>query len=898
MGDVAEFEKQLIKHAGRHFAQWRLIDLHNHTPASFDYRGDQSSALDDTANVINKRGLSVVMFTDHACLPDPMFVDGLRKKTPALIIRGTELNVAVQAWDQAEEKVGRNLYFHLLIGFKPGGARTEDYWLENIYRACGEQELDCGGKKLKAIEKTLDHLVEALSGSGAILIPSQLHSQKNAYKSRSIDDIYTDKPFLEFARRYFTALEVTDPKTSEFFNGARKETEFFHISCVMSSDFHKAEDLGSCITHAQLEDLTFDELRAALELPFRITLNTPEVPEAYIIGAHIEGSFLKDTWVSLAPYCNFLIGVKGSGKTSVLECIRFALGVEVPSQRAEEVHKHLEAVLGQGGRVRVLVKRADGAKILIERSLSNRAYQATFEDDAKHSFQNRDGLYFPAHILGWHEIEHVADDPQIRQLYLTKIAGEPELRRLDEEVKSATSQIQQKHELVVGKFEQIKSLEERIGILEELRKGLQNLADQNLIELKGKYERGVSDNSSIMLLADNLERLHPTLRQRVEDLASNLNTTFVGSEALKGAITKAQAAVQEFVSATGQAASNVESSAQATAHKVLQAKEEAAAAFQGVAAEYREAVATLDVEQQKLLESHIKVAEETRQLQSLRAQHSELRGQTEATFRELQDLCALVISKMDERTNLRKSKVTELSNELCSSGVRLSVVPYVAKWRFETIARSFSRSWDFYQDIRKQFPGEPRFHELLRDAYRDLRENSTGSRYAHILRSSDLGPMLDAYEEDDLAVEFDPTMEAGGAPTNAQYKPINNLSAGQRCTAVFPILLKLEKAPLLIDQPEDNLDNRHIATKVAEFVLDNKKTRQMVFTSHNANLVVMSDPEKIIAFEASGGTGRIEQDGFLAHSDSRIMRCVLDILDGGERALELRARKYGLFRKA
>jgi ABC-type Mn2+/Zn2+ transport system ATPase subunit len=157
--------------------------------------------------------------------------------------------------------------------------------------------------------------------------------------------------------------------------------------------------------------------------------------------------------------------------------------------------------------------------------------------------------------------------------------------------------------------------------------------------------------------------------------------------------------------------------------------------------------------------------------------------------------------------------------------------------------------------------------------------------------------MLDAYEEDDLAIEFDPRLEAQGGRGDAQYKPINELSAGQRCTAVFPILLKLENAPLLIDQPEDNLDNRHIANKVANSVLDNKKIRQMLFTSHNANLVVMSDPENIIAFEAMSGNGTIDEQGFLAHPGSRIMPSVLDILDGGERALELRATKYGRLRK-
>lgn len=894
MGEVADFEHQLLKQAGRRFAQWHQIDLHNHSPASFDYQGNRSSALQDTADVINARGLSVVMFTDHACLPDPAFVDNLRNKTPSLVITGTELNVVVEAWGTPQEKVGKNMYFHLLIGFKPGMSRSEDFWLQKIYHECGEQKIDCGGKTLKAIVKNLDSLAETLKDSEAIIIPAHLHSGGDAYKSRSIDKIYTDGPFLKYARDHFTALEVLNPTTAEFFNGTRSETGFLHKSCVMSSDAHKAEDLGNRVTYAQLEELNFDELKAALELPFRISLSKPEVPETYIIGVHIEGSFFKDTWVELSPYCNVLIGVKGTGKTSVLECVRFALGVEVPSSRTEEVQKHLDAILGPGGRVRVLVKRADGAKMLIERSLANRSFQVTFDDDTKHPFQSPEGFQFPAHVLGWHEIEHVAVDPQIRQLYLNKIAGEAELRKLDEEVKIATTQIRRKHELVVRKFEQIKSFEERINRLEELQKGLQKLTDDDLIELKEKYELGVSDNSSIATLADQLENLHPTLKQKVSDLMSGIEAvSFLGSGQLQGAITKVKLAVQVLVKATTYAADTLDTAAQKAAQEVLEGKLNAEDAFQELATEYRQAVNNLTPEQQKLLESHIKVADETRQLQSLRAEHGELGGQTEALFGELRDLCSVVISRMDERTDLRKSKVSQLSGQISSSGVRLNVVPYVSKWRFETIGKNFSRSWELYQEVRKQFPESSRFHEFLIRAYEDLRVNSTNSQYAKILQSPDLGPMLDAYEEDDLAIEFDPKSEAQGAPVDAQYKRIDELSAGQRCTAVFPILLKLEKAPLLIDQPEDNLDNRHIANKIAGAVLENKKTRQMVFTSHNANLVVMSDPEKIMAFEATEGTGRIEKEGFLAHSKSRIMRSVLEILDGGERALELRVRKYG-----
>lgn len=111
---------------------------------------------------------------------------------------------------------------------------------------------------------------------------------------------------------------------------------------------------------------------------------------------------------------------------------------------------------------------------------------------------------------------------------------------------------------------------------------------------------------------------------------------------------------------------------------------------------------------------------------------------------------------------------------------------------------------------------------------------------------------------------------------------------------MFPVLLKQQAGPLVIDQPEDNLDNRHIASSIGPVLLADKRLRQVMFTSHNANLVVLSDPELIISFESDGSRGFIQEQGFLATPASPITGHVLEILDGGERALELRQRKYGL----
>jgi ABC-type Mn2+/Zn2+ transport system ATPase subunit len=123
---------------------------------------------------------------------------------------------------------------------------------------------------------------------------------------------------------------------------------------------------------------------------------------------------------------------------------------------------------------------------------------------------------------------------------------------------------------------------------------------------------------------------------------------------------------------------------------------------------------------------------------------------------------------------------------------------------------------------------------------------------------------------------------------------MKNLSAGQRCVAVFPLLLRNTRGPLVIDQPEDNLDNRYIADVIAPDLLHRKQRQQFIVTSHNANLVVLTDADLVIHFDSDGTTSFIPAAGFLSCATSTIRQSVLDVLDGGEAALAARQRKYGI----
>jgi hypothetical protein len=146
--------------------------------------------------------------------------------------------------------------------------------------------------------------------------------------------------------------------------------------------------------------------------------------------------------------------------------------------------------------------------------------------------------------------------------------------------------------------------------------------------------------------------------------------------------------------------------------------------------------------------------------------------------------------------------------------------------------------------------------------------------------------MLDVIDDDDVDVQL--------SVGSRGFVPIQNLSAGQRCVAVFPLLLRNTRGPLVIDQPEDNLDNRYIADIIGPELLKKKQSQQYLVTSHNANLVVLTDADLIIHVDSDGNRAEFPAAGFLACPESAVKGSVLDVLDGGEAALVARHMKYGI----
>ena len=272
----------------------------------------------------------------------------LNKRSGRTVLRGTELNVFVDAWSKPESKIQKQAFFHLLVGFDP--RENADYWFTDLNKRCGHEIREVSGTKIPGLTASIPDICNTLQDANVLIIPAHLHKKSDAFKSRSVDDIYMDAEFLKLAREHFTALEVTDLKTAEFFDGEHAETGNLRKTCIRSSDAHEVTGIGERVTWVQMEEPTFRELKAGLEIPSRVSLVEPGAPASYVIGINVRGQFFTDFWLSLSPHCNALIGVKGSGKTSVLECLRFALGALVPESRREEVQSHLSHILGRGAR--------------------------------------------------------------------------------------------------------------------------------------------------------------------------------------------------------------------------------------------------------------------------------------------------------------------------------------------------------------------------------------------------------------------------------------------------------------------------------------------------------------------------------------------------------------------
>ena len=231
-------------------------------------------------------------------------------------------------------------------------------------------------------------------------------------------------------------------------------------------------------------------------------------------------------------------------------------------------------------------------------------------------------------------------------------------------------------------------------------------------------------------------------------------------------------------------------------------------------------------------------------------------------------------------------------------------VPFRRKAFLQRLSEIFNRNSVTYKEVIK--PDDASFERHSKSVIMNIAKK-TLSGELQIKQGSSIENALRDIVDDWLEVKYDVSMGDDS---------IDVMSPGKKALVLLKLLIELaeSKYPILIDQPEDDLDNRSIYDELIEFIKTRKKERQIIIVTHNANIVVGADAEEVIIANQDGQNAKNKEKRFEYRSGSienntaillpdgltedgilnsiGIQQHICSILEGGERAFELRKQKY------
>lgn len=180
--------------------------------------------------------------------------------------------------------------------------------------------------------------------------------------------------------------------------------------------------------------------------------------------------------------------------------------------------------------------------------------------------------------------------------------------------------------------------------------------------------------------------------------------------------------------------------------------------------------------------------------------------------------------------------------------------------------------------------------EKFREVVQNIRNKNNTTDYAARTRAAitEMTPeafarMIYFIPEDDLVVSYKPEK-------SKKYIPLSNASVGQKTTAILTFLLAYGNLPLLLDQPEDDLDNKLVYDLIVTRLKKTKSKRQIIVVTHNANIPVNGDAEYIISMDSDTDLIKTKYQGTM--DDGNIRKEICDVMEGTQIAFEMRAKKY------
>ena len=882
--------------AGAVFHRCALQVNPNHYGETFRGQQTGSNAQSHAEAVIKKAaeiGVSVLAITDHNNASGVSTFQEAAVDCNITVFPGFELSssegihvLCIYPLNTNEEQLGRFLGEFGIRETEPSSALSSKSFGDILSSVQGQ-----GGVTIAAHVTNDKGLFKVLNGLPRI----------QAWQNEHLLAIQIPGPVRDLPLNDRQIVENKNPDYCRAHTAGEKQA----VAVVNAKDVKRPEDLvdpsATCLI--KMSEVTIEGLHQAfLDPDSRIRLNSDPEPEehAELLSLAWEGGFLDSAAIHFNPNLNVLIGGRGAGKSTIVESLRYVLGLESIGEEARKAHEGMVSnVLRAGTKISLHVRSHHPSKrdYRIERTVPNPLIVR--DDSGQISSLLPEDVLPRVEIYGQHEISELARSPEKRTLLLKRFVQHDE--SLVRRKTSVRRDLEQTRKSVIDVRTELQHIDDQLAMLPSL--------EETLVRYQ---EAGLEDRLQERSLLVREERILDSIPERVLMFRECLETLRQGlpiDRVFLSARALADLPGKTILADADPVLERLSNDLEQVANLLEEALERADQGIENVRGRWGERKISVEAEYQKIL----------RELQKLAVDGEEfirLRGQIEG-LRPLRERRTLLEKVEKEHSDRRLALLVEWE-EVKATEFRLldraaKTVSRNLRDRVSVEVTSAGNRGPLYETLRSEIGG--RLSEAVEQLARSLdfslpqfvkccRDGADAVNKTYSILPAQAERLAKASPEALMRIEeleLPPTtaIRLNTAPFGEppSWQPLDELSTGQKATAVLLLLLLESDAPLIVDQPEDDLDNRFITGGVVPRMREEKRRRQFIFATHNANIPVLGDAELILGItpsgEAEGGRASIRPEHVGSIDAPAVRELVEDILEGGKDAFETRRRKYG-----
>ena len=875
-------------------ARWWRFDFHTHTPASRDFLegcGQQDKDKVTPTLWLQKfmeKKIDCIAITDHN---SGAWIDKLKEEQDELKRKKPDWYRPLHLFPGVEISASGGV--HILAVFGTDKTTAD---IQSLLGAVGYRGKH--GESNAETEKSIVEVIDIICQHKGIAIPAHVDGDKGLLKLKGIalENVLKKEGIL--------AMEVVDsdsPRPPQFSSMGVRWSE------VRGSDTHnfRGKNFGVFTWVKMNSKPSIEGLKLALHDGDGISLDMAATPNRYpdlvieelcVEKARYLGRS-KSLVCRFSPFLNTIIGGRGSGKSTLLEFMRLVLR---RNENIEESLPELGKYFGTGDHD---LLTADSRLSLIYRKHGVRYRLSWVAEGGTSSLEEHtEGEWqpctlgaikalFPVDIYSQKQIFALANDPNGKGL-LAKIdeapaVGADDITRQIKDLASRYGQIVHKTRELCDK---IANTQEISGELDDLQRQVEQIEKSGHKDILQRYRLRQQQLSEIKQLENKWQHVDSQLGEMHDSivLPGFAERFFDNQSDMLSALTKendAWLAVCRELQAIREKASEL-------LHGWPNRKNSAAwmLSLQEDMDKYKELHEQLAIEgtdpnrYPTLLQKRDVLQQE---LNKIAGYKSELDNLTQ----EKQAILDSITRVRDQLTTNRQKFLDDVLKG--NESLHIEVIPFGEHWDgVEKAIRRILRCGDrfdsavnnlkeiYHRDSGKKFVG-------LKDAVTDARSEKAPAkdkRFATHLRGlpqESINDLLLWWPEDSLKITF-----------GREKQNLEQGSPGQKAAALLSFILSYGDSPLLLDQPEDDLDNKVIYSSIVRQLRQKKKQKQLIIVTHNANIVVNGDAEMVFPLNVSGGESEAKPaDGIQSRE---VRQTICDVLEGGEQAFSQRYRRIHL----